>query len=367
MNPAAAALFLSLVSPVRASPYDDSVMADAPVMYLRMDTPSSGAQADASGGGRSGSYVGGAPAADTMPNGDGAAAFNGLNQYLTVPHHPSLSAPTKGALTIEAWIKPATLQFSRTENEDYVYFLGKGNASQGYEYANRMYSYSNSAGRPNRISVYHWNPSGGLGSGSYFQDVVSVTQWILVTSVIDMGTATIAIYKNGVLRQRVPLSQYGVTPQMTSAPFNVGTRNYNSWFQGSIGKVAVYDKILSPARIAAHYAAMGLGAPPAPIPNPGTAPAAPRAAAKDQLAPQRILSPGLADGRNDRAVFGPQAARVTIHDARGRRVFDESRSGGPIVWNGRDSSGRVVASGAYIATVRADGGDVAYQSFAVAR
>ncbi len=74
-----------------------------------------------------------------------------------------------------------------------------------------------------------------------------------------MNAATISIYKNGVLRGTVPLSQYSVTPGTTNAPFNVGTRDNNSYFQGAIGKVAVYNYVLSGAQIANHYAAMTLG------------------------------------------------------------------------------------------------------------
>ena len=229
---------------------------DKPIMFLAMDTPGAGSQQDLSGKGNNGTYMGGTPQLATMPNGDKAAQFNGSSQYLTVKAVPALSVPASGVLVIESWIKPSTLQFPNTENEDFVYFLGKGNPTTGYEYANRMYSLNNSAGRPNRISVYQWNPSGGLGSGSYFQDTVSTSQWIMVTDVINMRTMTISIYKNGVRRGTVPLSQYNVIPKTTTSPFNVGTRNFNSWFQGAVGKVAVFNYLLSDAQIAAHYAAM---------------------------------------------------------------------------------------------------------------
>ena len=251
--------------------YDDAVLADSPAMFLGMTSPSAGAEADRSGHGHNGSYVGGAPGTATLPDGEKAADFNGAGQYLTVPASPALSVPTSRALTIESWIKPDTLQFSRSEAEGYVYWLGKGDPTHGYEYANRMYSYSNTAGRPNRISDYDWNVSGGLGSGAYFQDTVTTSQWIHVVDIIDMNAGTISIWKNGALRGTVPLSQYSVTPGTTAAPFNVGTRNNNSYFQGAVGKVAVYGYALSAARIAAHYAAMTTAsAPPPPTSSPSS-------------------------------------------------------------------------------------------------
>lgn len=239
-----------------ASAYDQTVLNQRPVMFLSMDPAGGGAQPDLSGNGNTGVYKGGIPAVATLPNGEKAASFNGTNQYLSVPASPALSVPTKRVLTIVAWIKPSTLQFPRTENEDFVYFLGKGDPTNGYEYANRMYSLVNSANRPNRISVYHWNPTGGLGSGSYFQDTVTTSQWIMITDVIDMNKGTVDIYKNGVLRDTTPLSQYSVTPKTTNAPFNVGTRNYNSWFQGAVGKVSVFDRVLTVAELSALYTAM---------------------------------------------------------------------------------------------------------------
>ncbi len=264
----AAALLLTLATAAVSAhaEYNDVILADKPVMFLGMDTPGS-AQSDLSGNGNSGSYVGGTPGSAALPNGDKAADFNGSSQYLTVPASPALSVPTSKALTIESWIRPDVLNFSHTENEGFVYWLGKGNPGQGYEYANRMYSYANTAGRPNRISDYQWNASGGLGSGAYFQEPVTAGQWIYVVDTIDMSKGTIAIYKNGVLKGTVPLSQYNVTPATTQSPFNVGTRNNNSYFQGAVGKVAVYNRILTSAQIAAHYSAMmnGGGSTPPPV------------------------------------------------------------------------------------------------------
>ncbi len=278
----AAALLLLLSATASAvnaaSVYDQTILNDRPVMFLGMGSPGAGSEADLSGHGNGGTYVGGTPGLSTLPDGEKAADFNGSSQYLTVKASPALSVPTGRALTIESWIKPDTLQFSHSEAEGYVYWLGKGNPTNGYEYANRMYSLSNTANRPNRISDYDWNTSGGLGSGAYFQDTVTTTQWIMVTDVVDMNSSTIAIYKNGVLRGRVPLSQYNVTPGTTSSPFNVGTRNYNSWFQGAVGKVAVYGYVLSDAQIANHYKAMTA----APPPPTASAPAISNVAASGQ-------------------------------------------------------------------------------------
>jgi hypothetical protein len=108
-----------------------------------------------------------------------------------------------------------------------------------------------------------FNLSGGLGSGAYFQDEVRPGEWMMVTFVIDSRPSGqwpdgyITIYKDGVSRGGpVSLRQFNVVPQASDAPFRVGTRDLESFFQGAIGKVAVYDTVLSDQEIIATYQAM---------------------------------------------------------------------------------------------------------------
>ncbi len=70
-----------------------------------------------------------------------------------------------------------------------------------------------------------------------------------------------------------------------------------------------------------------------------------------QVSPS-VFTPVPADGRNDQAVFDPEVVRVLIYDMGGREVFEARGDGvSPIVWTGRDGAGRVVESGAYVATL----------------
>jgi hypothetical protein len=59
-----------------------------------------------------------------------------------------------------------------------------------------------------------------------------------------------------VLRGQVSMGQYDVSPKAGNAPFCIGTRDNDSYFEGGIGKVAIYDHLLSSAEIAATYNAM---------------------------------------------------------------------------------------------------------------
>lgn len=94
----------------------------------------------------------------------------------------------------------------------------------------------------------------------------------------------------------------------------------------------------------------------------------PCAAADAAKAPQKFLSPALRDGINDFAVFGPNAAEVRVFDRKGRLVFRAAQqAAAPIVWDGRDGSGRAREPGVYIARIRTRDGGVLYQSFVLVK
>ena len=52
------------------------------------------------------------------------------------------------------------------------------------------------------------------------------------------------------------MSQYNVIPAANNSPLNIGTMSMDAWFPGAIGKVAIYDKLLTSAQVTAHYRAM---------------------------------------------------------------------------------------------------------------
>ncbi|WP_261381502.1 LamG-like jellyroll fold domain-containing protein [Paenibacillus cremeus] len=238
-----------------ATTYDSAVLADNPVGYWPI---SPGVTTDQTGHHMDGTFTG-SPVGTTLPNGDAATAFNGVDQYFTVADNDYLEVTRTGILTVEAWMRPDTLQFQKSESSGYVHWMGKGTAGQ-HSWVARMYSYKNTENRPNRISGYSFNLSGGLGAGSYFQDAVTAGQWIHYTLVINTVNKSSAyttgytkLYKNGVLRDQDRLSDYNIIPGNGTAPMRVGTRDFSSFFQGAVGKVAVYDYELTPDQLMAHY------------------------------------------------------------------------------------------------------------------
>jgi hypothetical protein len=244
----------------QASAYDDLILSHKPKLYLTMGSLHKvNWETDLSGHGHRGRRL---PqnwlATARMPNGDRATVFDGRTQFLEITSHAHFSAPTTGALTLEAWIRPDTLNFVN-DQDGYVHFAGKG-AAGAHEYVFRMYS--KDTDRPNRISAYAFNPEGGLGSGSYFQDPVIAGQWIHVAAVISTKSSSsypdgfVKIYKNGQLRDTDSLRDYNIEPVAGSAPLRIGTRDFASFFQGAIGKFAIYGYELNAKALEQHYDAM---------------------------------------------------------------------------------------------------------------
>ncbi len=257
--------------------YDQLILCDRPVGYWSVGN-GSGTEPDLSGNSNAGTYKGGVATLSTLPNGDPVTVFNGSSQYLAVPSRASYSIATTHSLTWEGWIRPDVLQFPNDSGSGYVDWMGK---CQDYaptcEWEARMYSTTNSESRCNRMSAYVFNSGAGLGSAADWQPscgLIEAGTWYHVVGEyttlgqpLDCNNAStypgsIDIWVNGVQWNHAShgqtgcMSQYSVVPQALSSPLNIGTMAMDGWFPGAIGKVVVYDYLLSAAQITAHYRAM---------------------------------------------------------------------------------------------------------------
>jgi hypothetical protein len=187
-----------------------------------------------------------------------AAVFDGLDDYVEVADHPDYSIASTGELTVVALIRPDSLEMPATERTGYVHWLGKGVPGQD-EWTFRMYQLGNTEGRENRISCYAFNldaRAGGtrFGIGSHFQDELIPGQWLLVAGAWD--ATRVSIYRDGVLRDSDLLDQSAtggvtITPEHGVAPVRIGTRDFNSFFQGAISRVAIFSRKLADSQQAA--------------------------------------------------------------------------------------------------------------------
>jgi hypothetical protein len=182
--------------------------------------------------------------------------FDGHRSYAEIPDSGAFSVSSTG-LSVSVWLRPDVRRFPKTEGslptEQFVHWLGKGEAGQ-QEWTFRMYSRSTPPGpRDNRISFYVFNLTGGRGCGSYFPDPVDVGQWLHIVGVVDAGSHTTAIYKNGQLRNS---NAYGgtITPRHGNAPLRLGTKDLASLLRGALSQVRIWKRPLTAAEITALYA-----------------------------------------------------------------------------------------------------------------
>ena len=214
-------------------------------------------------GAHDGTWVGDREVYSERLSGNYALEFDGDGDYVEIDDANQFSP---GAFSISLWIKPATGSFQGMNSEGYVHFLGKASPWGGgrqVEYKFRIYNASNSANRPNRISFYVFNLTGGWGVGSYFQDSIDHgNEWIHVVGVYD-GRYTY-IYKNGSRRDRDDASS--MNAQNGTAPLRIGTGENSGHFTGSIDEVMVYDRALSASEIQEIYDEQSRGDPVPPPP-----------------------------------------------------------------------------------------------------
>jgi hypothetical protein len=89
-----------------------------------------------------------------------------------------------------------------------------------------------------------------LGVGSYFEDPVEAGVWIQVVGVAD-GTHT-SIYRDGALRRSD--SYVGkIIPAHGPAPLRIGTRDFASFFLGSIRRLRLWNRALGADEVAALF------------------------------------------------------------------------------------------------------------------
>ena len=245
--------------------YSQSILAKHPIAYWRLGEVKGPTAFDATANKHNGAFHGTPTYHETggiKQDIDTAVKLDGRSSYIEIPNSKDFSQLSSGqGLTAEAWIRPDVLVFAGETNDPHVHWLGKGDAGQ-YEWAFRFYSKEST--RPNRISAYIWSPSGGLGAGAYFQDVLNPGEWIHVVACYDPGdetspTAGVSIYRNGVLRGG-PSTQpgalyreYNVRPASGSAPLRLGTRDLKSFLIGALDEVAIYPRVLEPAEILENY------------------------------------------------------------------------------------------------------------------
>jgi hypothetical protein len=217
-----------------ASAYATAVSVDAPVGWWRLGE-TSGTTAANQAGGSAGTYAGGVTLnqasllpADTTSK---AVAFNGSTGRVSVPSSSALGVTN--AVSLEAWIKPTSLPASGafrsvlTKAETYsLQFNGP-----------RLEFTIIQSGTRRRLQT----PTGAIAAGGTYH-VVGTYDGI-----------TQRLYVNGAQVASIALSG---SASVTTNPLVIGSWNGASeFFAGTIDEPAVYNRVLSAARVQAHHTA----------------------------------------------------------------------------------------------------------------
>jgi hypothetical protein len=174
------------------------------------------------------------------------AKFTGSG-YIELPDHNDFSVATKGGFTVFVDLK--VNDWRGAGASEYVHWMGKG-VPGAHEWSFRHYVLNGTGEAPSRqgrTSFYHFNPAGGLGAGSYYQDPMdNVAHTVAATA--DMRQ--VQMFKDGRLRDADALSGYNITPRNTSTPVRIGTRGDNTgYLVGQVRRVAFFDRVLTPTEV----------------------------------------------------------------------------------------------------------------------
>ena len=193
---------------------------------------------------------------------DDGAHFDDGKSWIELPDSPDFSAGPTKELTVLAFVE--VKDWTRaSHNGEYVHYMGKGH-SHAHEWTCRIYmdgGGGEASARRRRTSFYAFNPSGGLGAGSYVQDAEASKHERMMTGVIyakgrGSHPGVTRQYQNGVKKDEDQLSGYNITPEHTNTSVGIGSRGDNTGFLvGRIRRVAFFNKALSDDQIKHIYAA----------------------------------------------------------------------------------------------------------------
>lgn len=184
-----------------------------------------------------------------------AYQFDGVNDYVELPNNAVFSPATTGQFTVFCIIKPDVLDFTDTEamggaEGGAVHFLGK-NESSNSEWTFRMYNKTGSS-RPNRISFYVFEATGGEGIGGYSEEALIAGRYIFLCGTVD--GQYVNLYKDGVLKQSTDYTiDQGYAGPLTlsaaNAAVRIGTTSLNvsdfGFFQGTIQHVGFLNRAMT--------------------------------------------------------------------------------------------------------------------------
>jgi hypothetical protein len=224
------------------------------VLALGFNEASGATALDASGGNRNGTILGALRVPGQI---GGALAFDGVNDWVTVPDSAALDLTT--AMTVEAWVRPAALN-----GWDTVVLKERGANDLAYGlYANDGAPLDGGTAAPSGVARASGGHQTVLGVAP-----LAIGVWTHVATTYD-GT-TQRLFINGA--EAASRAQAGLIAVSGGALRIGGNASFASeFFQGTLDEVRVYNRALTATEIAGDMAGATVAppAPPAPPPPSG--------------------------------------------------------------------------------------------------
>jgi PKD repeat protein len=225
--------------PAPTDNYGQTVYADNPLIYWRLDDSGSTAE-DASAHVRDGNYYGGVTHNQASPvtTVGAAAGFNGSDGLVVA--QDSVNNPT--VYSLEAWFNTTSTVGGK--------IIGFGNASSGLSGNYDRHVYLTADG------LIHFGTYTGQENLASSSTAVNDGAWHHV--VATQGPDGMKLYIDGALVG----TNANTTPQAYTGYWRIGGDNAwggsQPYFPGTIDEAAIYTTVLSPARALAHYRASGV-------------------------------------------------------------------------------------------------------------
>lgn len=191
-----------------------------------------------------------------------AEDFDGINDFVQIPDDDAFSVITNNALTVSCWISPDNLN-PYPAADAYVRWGGKGTSGTNQEWQ-LVYYNANHTYRPQRVSNYAYNNTGGHGAGDYYQIPMSIGEWVYVTAAwwetapFDAQHGDEYIYHN-------VASTYGISDQWEEPAYDITYQNGNAYvhfgnqytgggqWNGKIDEIRISNIVRSDAWVNASY------------------------------------------------------------------------------------------------------------------
>lgn len=246
------------------SAYTDAVLEDAPTLYLRLNEASGLDFADSSGLNRPGVGFG-----DIVPGEDGAIADDSSSGSVYFPsdvdsyidagyYQPSYALLAMRPGSIEVWVKVES-----GFNSGGLMILGRASFFPGGFNAYELICGDIDAGgvystEPVRTGLSAILLKSGAGTFCNAQSMLPDDEWTHVVFTSESGVAS--LYRNGeFVTASAPLAD---APGDVNNSFLLGkVFAGTAGFRGRLSELSVYDAVLSPERVLAHYEA-GVAEPP---------------------------------------------------------------------------------------------------------